>query len=142
MKKIESFCQIFCVSFLHKLQLAGYDFLVWSTPNGGSRNKAEAGRMKLEGLLPGVPDLTILAKGILHFIEFKTSKGALSPAQKSFIATATKYGFRVDIVVGDAVAEVLPQVAKVIASLILIDQNSISSISAKILEDAARFKSG
>lgn len=98
--------------------------------------------MKLEGLLPGVPDLTILAKGILHFIEFKTSKGALNPAQKSFIATATKYGFRVDIVVGDAVAEVLPQVAKVIASLILIDQNSISSISAKILEDAARFKSG
>ena len=111
MNQIEHFCQTFCVSFLHKLQLAGCDFLVWSTPNGGSRNKAEAGRLKLEGTL-------------------------------SFIASATRYGFGVTVVVGDTVSEVLPQVMVVMERIFGIPQNEMSSISAKILEDAARFSGG
>jgi hypothetical protein len=138
-KKSESFCQIFCISFLKKLQNSGCDFLVWSTPNGGTRNKAEAGKLKLEGLLPGVADIQLMAAGIVHFIEFKTNSGVLSHAQKDFIAAANRYGFGVTVVRGDTVAEVLPQVMTVMREVFNIPQNGMSSISASVLDDAARF---
>ena len=35
-------------------------WLVWATPNGGGRSKAEAGILKAMGVLAGVPDLFVL----------------------------------------------------------------------------------
>ena len=133
-KSSESFCQIFCISFLHKLQKSGHDFLVWSTPNGGSRNKVEAGRLKLEGCLSGVLDITLMSKGIIHFIELKTKSGVLSENQKAFIASAERYGFGVTIIKGDAVAEVLPQVMAVMNktfNIPLIDMHPVLSETLK-----------
>lgn len=54
--------------------------LLFSVPNGGTRNIREAMALKATGLTPGIPDLILLYNGITGF-EFKTSSGRLSPAQ-------------------------------------------------------------
>jgi hypothetical protein len=129
----EEFNQIFAVSFLKKLQLSGLDFEFWHTPNGGTRNKAEAGKMKLMGLLAGVPDISLMAMGKFQFIEFKKPKGTLSKEQRDFISKATRYGWPVHTIVADNPAECIAQVSDVMLRHFGADQNSISSISASVL---------
>lgn len=132
-KNDEEFNQIFVVSFLKKLQLSGLDFQFWHTPNGGSRNKAEAGKMKLMGLLAGVPDLCIMAMGKFQFIEFKKPKGTLSRQQQAFISSASSYGFTVHTVFADNPANCIKQVSDIMLQHFGADQNAISSISASVL---------
>lgn len=38
-------------------------WLVWATPNGGGRSKAEAGILKAMGVMAGIPDLYVLGPG-------------------------------------------------------------------------------
>jgi len=54
---------------------------LWHTPNGGGRSRAEAGRFKAEGVLAGVPDIQILYRERVLFLELKTDAGRLSAAQ-------------------------------------------------------------
>jgi hypothetical protein len=69
------------------------DVLIFAIPNGGSRSKASAGRLKAEGVVPGIPDLFIPAKGL--WIEMKRVKGgALSPEQKAMIQYLEEVGYR------------------------------------------------
>ena len=65
-------------------------------PNGGFRNKATAGRMRAQGVLPGVPDLLIgsPASG-LAFMELKRRGGRLSPAQREVHAILRGIGVEV-----------------------------------------------
>ena len=56
--------------------------LLFHVPNGGTRNKIEAMRLKAKGVVPGVPDLGFFWKGRTYWFELKTQKGTLSPAQK------------------------------------------------------------
>jgi hypothetical protein len=51
-------------------------------PNGGSRNKIEAGQLKASGVVAGVPDMLLVWKGSVYAFEFKTETGVLSDAQK------------------------------------------------------------
>lgn len=66
-------------------------------PNGGSRHKAEAGKLKAMGVKNGVPDLMLLIKrghwsGI--FIELKRVKGGVvSTEQKDWLAFLREQGF-------------------------------------------------
>lgn len=136
-KNAEEYNQIFVNSFLKKLQLDGADFEYWHTPNGGSRNKAEASKLKLMGALPGVPDLILIAKGILVFIEFKLSNGKLSDAQKLFISKARRYGFDVFDIYGDTPQGYIEAVGKIMLDVFGIDQNSISKCSTSALGAAA-----
>lgn len=59
------------------------DVRIFAIPNGGYRGKAQAGKLKAEGVSPGVPDLYIPEWRL--WIEMKREKGGtLSPAQKEW----------------------------------------------------------
>ena len=68
------------------------DATAWHTPNGGSRNKIEAAKLKRQGVTAGVADWLILYRGRLYCIELKTRKGRLSPVQKSWSETILNAG--------------------------------------------------
>ena len=55
--------------------------LLFSVPNGGTRNIIEAQQLKATGLTPGIPDMILLYNGC-YGIEFKTEYGIVSPSQK------------------------------------------------------------
>lgn len=55
-------------------------YLVLAIPNGGKRGKAEAMRLKAEGVTAGVPDLQIPFFNL--WIEMKAGGGSLSPVQR------------------------------------------------------------
>ena len=70
--------------FRNEYQMHGKG-LIFSTPNGGTRNIVEAKKLKATGTMAGVADLTILlpnAKTI--FVELKTDIGKQSEVQKIF----------------------------------------------------------
>lgn len=85
------------IAFVNWFKLKYKDYLIFSIPNGGSRNKIEASKLKKTGVTAGIPDLIILMpnKEIL-FIEMKRQKGGiLSPVQKTIIKIIEKLGFKV-----------------------------------------------
>ena len=70
--------------------------LLFHIPNGGDRGKAEAGRLKAQGVKAGVPDLMLpVPRGGYHglFIELKADKGRLSEAQKEWIQELQQQGY-------------------------------------------------
>jgi hypothetical protein len=67
-----------------------YPDLKWihHCPNGGSRQKSEAYRLKAQGVKAGVPDLNLpVQKGsyIGLYIEMKYDDGTIEPSQKEWI---------------------------------------------------------
>ena len=70
---------------------------MYHTPNGGSRNIAEAANLKRMGVKPGVPDLCLPypSKGYYGlYIEMKTDKGRASGAQREYIDFLTENGYK------------------------------------------------
>lgn len=69
--------------------------LLFHVPNGGSRNKIEAKKLKVMGVVPGVGDLILLVSrkgyGALC-IEMKTQSGEQSPSQKEWEKETTAAG--------------------------------------------------
>lgn len=78
--------------------------LMYAIPNGGGRSKAEAGRLKAEGVLAGVPDLFLPAPigpyaGL--YVEMKRTKNArVSEAQQAMIAALKAQGYAVEVCYG------------------------------------------
>lgn len=69
--------------------------LIYAIPNGGGRSKAQAGILKAEGVLAGVPDLHLpVARAACHslYIEMKAGDGRLSPEQGKLIAELQAQG--------------------------------------------------
>jgi hypothetical protein len=65
---------------------------IFAIPNGGARTAATAGRLKAEGVSPGVPDLFIPALKL--WVEMKRTKGgALSAEQKDWIKYLESVGY-------------------------------------------------
>jgi hypothetical protein len=75
--------------------------LLYAVPNGGYRTDKTAAIMKLEGQLPGVPDLCLpAARRGYHglYIEMKRPKeGRLSDHQREFIAALEAEGYLVRV---------------------------------------------
>ena len=60
-------------------------WIVFSVPNGGTRNKIEMQSLKTEGLLAGVSDLIVIAEfPTIYFIEMKVKNGKTEKAQIEF----------------------------------------------------------
>ncbi len=75
--------------------------IIFSVPNGGSRNKVEAMTLKATGLLAGVSDtILILPTGKLVFCEVKTETGSQSPEQIDFQKRVEALGFEYWLVRG------------------------------------------
>ena len=81
------------------MRIGKYPDLKWMhhIPNGGKRGKAEAARLKAEGVKPGVADIFLPApKGRYHglYIELKTLDGGTrSKEQKEFIKDMSAAGY-------------------------------------------------
>lgn len=78
--------------------------LLYHCPNGGSRNKIEAARLKGQGVKAGIPDVFLpVPKGGYHglYIEMKKQHGGtVSPEQKEWIANLREQGYRVEVCKG------------------------------------------
>ncbi len=81
-------------------------WVVYHTPNGGSRHPIEAANMKGLGVIAGVPDLTIIGDGKTYFMEVKSKSGRLQPSQKMFFGKLDKNGIEYAVVrsIDDAAA--------------------------------------
>ena len=71
----------------------GYkDVRIFAIPNGGARSMATAGRLKVEGVSAGVPDLFIPEWRL--WVEMKRTKGgSVSAEQKDWIAYLERCGY-------------------------------------------------
>jgi hypothetical protein len=78
--------------------------MIFSVPNGGSRNVLEAVNLKREGLLAGCADLIVVLQNKIIFIEVKTPKllnkpeGKQQPSQKQFEKSLKELGHPYHIV--------------------------------------------
>lgn len=92
MKHQESTLQTQCVKWFR------YQYphlVIYAVPNGGSRNVREAQRLKSEGVLAGVADLTILLpQGKSLYIEMKVKGNRQTPNQKEFQQKAEALGHK------------------------------------------------
>lgn len=71
-------------SVVQHLRLRGRkDMVWWHTPNEGERGASECAYLKALGMLPGVPDLLLVADGKLYALEIKTKHGHVSADQRA-----------------------------------------------------------
>jgi len=83
--KTEDDFQIACIRYM---QYMHPKVICIHTPNGGFRNKREAGKFKRMGVVRGIPDILIFkAKGGYHglAIELKINNNRVSPEQKKML---------------------------------------------------------
>lgn len=70
-----------------------YKGLIFSVPNGGSRNPIEAKNLKLTGSLAGVSDLIVIQQNRIIFVEVKIEKEIQSDLQIKFQNNVELLGF-------------------------------------------------
>lgn len=82
------------ISIVEHLRLLAPKNVIWfAVPNGEKRSKRTAGRLKAQGVVAGVFDLAfVLEDGRAAFLELKSEKGRLSPAQIAFSEQCTRMG--------------------------------------------------
>ena len=82
------------------------NLIIFSVPNGGSRNKLEGAKLKKTGLLAGIPDLIVLFPNkTIVFIEMKKRVGGkLTPSQKKIFPLLRLFGFEILICEGAEMA--------------------------------------
>lgn len=80
---------------------------IFAIPNGGHRSMATAARLKVEGVMPGVPDLFIPAWGL--WVEMKRTKGGrIDEAQEDWHGYLTLNGY--SVIVGKGCQDAKQQV--------------------------------
>ena len=86
---IESEIQKSCVAWFRSEYP---NYICFAVPNGGARNRKEAGIMKGEGVLAGVSDLIIVADNAVLFVELKKEGGTQQKTQKEFQRNVERLG--------------------------------------------------
>lgn len=78
--------------------------LLHHIPNGGSRNKIEAAKLKAQGVRAGVPDICLpVPSGEYHglYIELKKRDGGhVSDSQKEWLSALKGLGYRAEVCKG------------------------------------------
>lgn len=95
---VEHTIQKTCVDWFD-LQYSG--LLLYAIPNGGKRSKAQAGKLKAEGVRAGVPDLYLAVVTQTYpglYIETKTTSGQPSDEQLIAHAYLRAQGYQVELV--------------------------------------------
>jgi hypothetical protein len=95
----------------HHLQRACVEWFRWqyrriapllvAVPNGGHRSKAQAGKLKAEGVVPGVADLILFVPNTVShalLIEMKTPTGRQSPNQAAWQKAVSEQGYHYAVV--------------------------------------------
>ena len=90
---------------------------LYHTPNGGSRNIAEAANLKRMGVKAGVPDLCLPYPSNGHhglYIEMKTDKGRPTACQRDYIDWLNEQGYKAVVCHGasEAIDVILNYVTK------------------------------
>ncbi|ADL03342.1 VRR-NUC domain-containing protein [Lacrimispora saccharolytica] len=117
-----------------------YPDLKWihHCPNGGSRQKKEAARLKAQGVKPGVPDLHLpIPKGAYAglYIEMKYDDGTVEPPQKEWIRAMKAAGHFACVCYGyDYAVKVIEEYVSLLPDQIMSYENGI------ILKDRKRGK--
>lgn len=91
--------------------------LLFHVPNGGSRDKREAARLKAQGVRAGVPDLCLpVPSGEYHglFIELKVGKNKTSKEQEEWLGKLAGQGYKTAVCYGweAAMHEILTYLGK------------------------------
>lgn len=77
--------------------------IIFAIPNGGHRQKTVAARLKIEGVVPGVPDL--FCPRFRWFCEMKTESGSATPTQRAMHEQLRADGYTVDVCRGSKEAQ-------------------------------------
>jgi len=67
-------------------------YIIFSVPNGGTRNAREAVQLKKEGALAGVSDLVVVIERFVLFVETKTKNNKQQESQKLFQQNVERLG--------------------------------------------------
>lgn len=95
-------CALFEWAALYSRQVPELEML-FAIPNGGFRHKATAGRLKAEGLKPGIPDMMFaVPRGPYHgaFIELKVGRNKPTKLQKQCHLNLRAQGYFVAVCYG------------------------------------------
>ena len=96
MRDNEHQIQSCCVTWF-RYQWPQFARLLFAVPNGGARSKAQAGKLKAEGVVAGVSDLLLLVarKGYHGLcIEMKDAKGRQRDTQKDWQKAVEEQGYK------------------------------------------------
>lgn len=107
--RAEHFEQAFLVQRLALLESRWPELsLGYAIPNGGLRSKAQAGKLKAEGVRPSVPDYCLpVPRWPFHglYVEMKAIGKYAGPEQRKFQARLIEQGYAVVECQGDEAAE-------------------------------------
>jgi len=86
------------ISVARFLDVALPDGAVWfAVPNGGSRDVREAAKLKAMGVKSGIPDLCIVYRARVIFIELKAKDGRVRSSQSEMMSALTMAGAVVNV---------------------------------------------
>ncbi|SEA79970.1 VRR-NUC domain-containing protein [Prevotella sp. tc2-28] len=93
-RHLEGDIQEACVKYF---RYAYPNYIIFSVPNGGTRNSREAVQLKREGALAGVADLVVVIEGAVLFVEMKTKNNKQQESQKVFQKNVERLGHQYSV---------------------------------------------
>ena len=93
MKHVEDRIHRAIANLLYSAEFYQKDFFFWHCPNGIQASKKQGAKFKAMGMRAGIPDIIILTRRKICFIELKTEKGYLSKNQKRVKAIIERLGW-------------------------------------------------
>lgn len=88
--------QIYLIRYLK--EVCPDECVFFHVPNGERRDKSTASKLKMMGVVAGIPDICLIHNGKTYFLELKTTTGKLSKNQEIVINKLKKAGVETRVV--------------------------------------------